>query len=97
MSVMPRHLRENVSSTCFRLLLERLQIGAENLDRQRALQAGLGLVHGIFGRLGVVEDDPGKRGQLLLDRIYQFAASCECCAAPGRVVIRLQAHDKTHC
>ena len=42
------------------LLLERLQVGAEHLDGQRALQAGLRLVHRIFGRLGVVEGDAGE-------------------------------------
>ena len=49
------------------LLLQRLQVGAEYLDRQRALQAGLGLVHRVLGRLGVVEVDARKCLQLLVD------------------------------
>ena len=39
------------------LLLERAEIGAEHLHRKRALQARLGLVDGVLGRLGVVEGD----------------------------------------
>ena len=49
------------SAALLRPSFERLEIGAENLDRQRALETGLGLVHRIFGRLRVVEDDAGKR------------------------------------
>ena len=42
------------------LLLERAEVGAEHLDGERALQAGLGFVDGVFGRLGVVEGDAGE-------------------------------------
>ena len=53
------------------LLLQRLQVGAEHLDGERAFQAGLRLVHRVFGRLGVVEDDAGKGRELLVDRVDQ--------------------------
>ena len=53
------------------LLLQRIQIGAEDLDGQRALQAGFRLVHRIFRRLGVVENDSGKGLELLVDGLDQ--------------------------
>ena len=40
--------------------LQRLQVGAENLDGQCALQTRFGLVDRIFRRLGVIEIDAGK-------------------------------------
>ena len=49
------------------LVLQRVQVGPEDLDRQRALQPGLRLVDRVLRRLGVVEDDAGKRLQLLVD------------------------------
>ena len=42
------------------LLLQRVQVGAEHLDGQRALQARFRLVDRIFRRLGVVESDSGE-------------------------------------
>jgi hypothetical protein len=53
------------------LLLQRVQIGAEDLDGQRAFQAGFRFVHGVLGRLGVVEDDAGKGLELLVDGLDQ--------------------------
>ncbi len=50
------------------LLLERVEVRAEDLHRQRALQAGLGLIDRILGRLGIVEDDAGKGFELVVDR-----------------------------
>ena len=38
-----------------------LQVGAEDLHGQGALQAGQRLIHGVFRRLGVIENDAGKR------------------------------------
>ncbi len=42
------------------LLLQRVQVGAENFDGQGAFQSRFRFVHGVFRRLGVVEDDSGK-------------------------------------
>ena len=53
----------------FALLLKGIEVGPEHLHRQRAFQAGLGFIHGIFGRLGVIEDDAGEGLQLLVDRL----------------------------
>ncbi len=55
----------------FALLLQRLQVGAENLDGQRAFQARFRLVHRILRRLGVVENDSGKGLELLVDGLDQ--------------------------
>ena len=41
-------------------LLQHIEVGAEDLHRQRAFQAGLGFIDRVLGRLGVVEDDAGK-------------------------------------
>ena len=54
------------------LWFERLQVRPEYLDRQGAFQAGLGFIHGVFGGLGVVEDDAGKRLELLVDGLDQL-------------------------
>ena len=51
---------------------QRLQVRPEDLDRQRAFQAGFGFIHGVFGRLRVVEDDAGKRLELLVDGLDQL-------------------------
>jgi hypothetical protein len=58
-----------------------LQVGAENLHRQGALQTRLSLVDRILRGLGVVEVDTRKRLQLAVDGIDQggFIAVC---AAP---------------
>ena len=53
------------------LLLKDIEVGAEHFDRQRAFQAGFRFVHGVFGRLGVVEDDAGKGLELSVDRLDQ--------------------------
>src|SRR4029077_7200601 len=55
----------------FALLLQRIQIGAENLDGQSALQAGFRFVHRILRRLGVVEIDSGEGLELLVDGLDQ--------------------------
>ena len=54
------------------LLFQHVQIGAENLDGQRALQTGFGFVHRVLRRLGVVENDSGKLLELLVDGLDQF-------------------------
>ena len=51
----------------FSLLLQRLQVGTEDFDGQRAFQAGLRLVHRIFRRLGVIEGDAGECLELAID------------------------------
>ena len=53
------------------LLLKRVQVGTEDLDRQGAFQAGFRLVHRILRRLRVVENDSGKCLELLVDGLDQ--------------------------
>ena len=55
----------------FALLLQRIQIGAEDLDGQSALQAGFRLIHRVLRRLGVVEIDSGECLELLVDGLDQ--------------------------
>ena len=55
----------------FALLLQRIQIGAEDLDGQGALQARFRLIHRVFRRLGVIEGDAGKCLELLVDGLDQ--------------------------
>ena len=52
---------------------------AIDLHGQRALQAGERLIHRIFGRLRVVEDDAGKGLQLLVDGGDQFLLGADVC------------------
>ena len=66
------------------LLLEHVEVGAEDLHRERALEAGLGLVDRVFGRLGVVEGDAGEGLQLLVDRGDQLRLGADR-AAPLRI------------
>ena len=47
-------------------IFEGLEVLAEDLDGERALETGFGLVHGVFGGLSVVEDDAGEGCELLL-------------------------------
>ena len=47
------------------LLSQHVQVGAEDLDGQRALEPGEGFVDGVFGRLRVVEDHAGIGGEFL--------------------------------
>ena len=54
------------------LLLERVEVRPEHLHRERALQAGLGLVDRVLGRLGVVEGDAGEGCELVVDRLDQL-------------------------
>ena len=54
------------------LLLQRLQVLAENLHGQSALESGFGLIYGVFGGLRVVENHTGKRGELLLYGLDQL-------------------------
>ena len=59
------------------LLLQRVQVAAEDFDRQRAFQARFRFIHRILGRLGVVEDDAGKCGKLLVDGLDQRRLWCD--------------------
>ena len=72
------------------LIFEGCEVGSENLDGEGALQAGFGLVHGVLGGLGVVEDDAGEGCELLLNGFDQLRLGAEV-AGPGLVVIWLQA------
>ena len=54
------------------LRLQHLEVGTEDLHRQRALEPGLGLVDRVLGGLGVVEGDAGKGGELLVDGLDQL-------------------------
>ena len=55
----------------FALLLKDIEVRPEHFHRQSAFQPGLGFIHGVFGRLGVIEDDAGKGLELLVDGFDQ--------------------------
>lgn len=50
-----------------RQILQRLEVRAEDFHRQRALQAGEGLIHGVFGGLCVIENDARKGREPFVD------------------------------
>ena len=70
--------------------LQHIEVGTENLDRQRALQPGEGFVHGVFGGLRVIEDHAGKRRQLLLQIFNEIRLGVNGTLAPGLVGVRPQ-------
>ena len=55
-----RHFGQRVLDL-YRFVLQHVQIFAVDFDRQRTLEAGEGLVHGIFRGLGVVENNSRER------------------------------------
>ena len=57
---------------CLAFGFQRLEVRPEDLDRQRAFQAGFGFIHGVFGGLRVVENDAGKRLELLVNGLDQL-------------------------
>jgi hypothetical protein len=59
------------------LRLERVEVGPEDLHRERALEPGLRLVHGVFRRLGVIEADAGKCVKLLVHRGDQLGLGAD--------------------
>ncbi len=69
---------------------QQVEIGAVDLYRQRALQAGFRFVDGVFSGLSVVEDNAGEGVELLLDRLDEARLGMDF-AVPGGVVIRLEA------
>ncbi len=73
------------------LLFEHLEVGAEDLHGQCALQTGLGLVHGVLGWLCEVEDDTRESLQLLFDRVGQC---CFVLVVPVPLVVRLQPNEE---
>ncbi len=75
------------------LVFERLQVLAEDLDGESALESGFGFVHGVFGRLRVVENHSRKRGELLLHGLDQLRLGVQF-AGPGFVGIGLQADEE---
>ena len=63
------------------LVFESLQVLSEDLDGERALEAGFGLVHGVFGGLGVVEDDARKGCEFLLYGLDQLRLGAQASAS----------------
>jgi len=51
--------------------LQHVQVRAVDFDCQRTFEPGQRLVDGIFGRLCVIENNPRKGGQALVDRLDQ--------------------------
>src|SRR5271169_1853643 len=55
-----------------RFVLKHVQIFPVYFDRQRTLETSQGLVHGILGGLGIVENDSGKGSEFLVDRFDEL-------------------------
>ena len=53
-------------------VLQHVQIGAVDFDRQGTLESGKRFVHRIFRGLGVVKDDAGKGAELLVEGCDQL-------------------------
>src|SRR5579872_4418706 len=71
------------------LVLKDVQVVAVDFDGERTFQAGEGLVDRIFGRLRVVENDPGEGRELFVDRVDQFFFIAEI-SVPNVVFVRLK-------
>ena len=63
-------------------VLQHVQVGAIDFDRQRTLQPGQRFVHGIFRGLRVVEDDSGKGAEFLVEGCDQLFLVADV-AVPG--------------
>ena len=84
-----RNLLQDALHLCG-LLVQNLQVRAEDLHRQRTLQAGLRFIHGVLGGLRVVEDDPRECGELLLNGFDQLRLGVDR-SLPRAVAVGLQA------
>ena len=87
----------DVAENSFHLLglgLERIQVSAEDLDGERTLQARLGFVDRVLGRLRVVEDDTRECSEFSVEIFDQFSLVVNFAVVPGVVIIRLEPHVK---
>src|SRR5579863_2091475 len=84
----PGHLRKRVLDL-YGFILKYVQIIAINFDCQRTLEPSQRLVHGIFRRLGIVENDSWEGGEFLIDRFDELFFLADL-AAPCFVLVGLQ-------
>src|SRR4029077_7901820 len=74
--------------------LENVEIGAEDFYREGALEASEGFVDGVFGGLGVIEDDAGIGFEFFLDVNDELLFRMDRAFFPRRVTVRFQADIK---
>ena len=70
---------------------EHVQIFAEDLDGERALEAGEGFIDGVFGGLRVVEDHAGEGCEFLAEIRNQVGFRVDGALLPGFIVVGAQA------